>query len=204
MGTKLGHLAVLAIFLLAACGRNASTSSPQPQPDRPPAPPATDRAELWRLVDASNSSAGPLASVALFRQQLLKLPADDIVKVDQDFNRQLARAYSWQVWGAAYLINGGCSDDCFEYFRAWLIMQGRAVFEATLHDPDSLAGYVRLTEPAELEDALYVARDAYRQVTGNELDSAFVKDPDLGPGWDFDDKAQMKKRYPRLCQKFGC
>jgi hypothetical protein len=28
-------------------------------------------------------------------------------------------------WGAAYLANGGCSDDGFDYFRGWLIGQGR-------------------------------------------------------------------------------
>jgi len=26
--------------------------------------------------------------------------------------------------GAAYIINGGCSDDGFEYFRRWLVLQG--------------------------------------------------------------------------------
>lgn len=203
MGPKLGHVAVLAM-LFAACARNGSTSSPPAQPDRRHAPQATSGTEFWRLVDASRSPTGAIASVELFRQHLIKLPADEIVRLDQELHRQLARAYSWEVWGAAYLINGGCSDDCFEYFRAWLIMQGRTVFEKTLIDPDSLAGYSQLTQPAELEDALGVARDAYHQVTGTELNSALVRRPDLGNGWDFDDNAEMQKRYPRLCQKFGC
>jgi hypothetical protein len=38
----------------------------------------------------------------------------------------------------AYQLNGGCSDDCFVYFRCWLLAQGRASWEAALGDPDSL------------------------------------------------------------------
>ena len=36
-------------------------------------------------------------------------------------------SYRWDLWGAAYLANGGCSDDGFDYFRGWLIGQGRKV-----------------------------------------------------------------------------
>ncbi|MFC9245678.1 DUF4240 domain-containing protein [Streptomyces sp. NPDC057136] len=43
------------------------------------------------------------------------------------------------LWAAAYVINGGCSDDGFDYFRGWLIAQGREVFERTAADPDALA-----------------------------------------------------------------
>jgi hypothetical protein len=33
------------------------------------------------------------------------------------------------MWVAAYLMNGGCSDDGFDYFRGWLIAQGRTTLE---------------------------------------------------------------------------
>ena len=36
------------------------------------------------------------------------------------------------LWDAAYLINGGCSDDGFDYFRGWLVDQGRETFERCL------------------------------------------------------------------------
>lgn len=147
MTAKLVHVIGTIAVLLIACSRKSSSPSPPREPDQPQAPSPVAGAELWQLVDASKSPAEPTASVLMLRQRLGKLPADDIVRIDEDFRRQLARAYSWRVWGAAYLINGGCSDDCFVYFRAWLIMQGRTVFEATLRDPDSLAGYSRLTQP---------------------------------------------------------
>ena len=42
----------------------------------------------------------------------------------------------------AFIVNGGASDDGFDYFRGWLIAQGREVFEGTLAKPDSLADVI--------------------------------------------------------------
>ncbi len=50
-------------------------------------------------------------------------------------------AYAWPVWGAAYLVEGGCSDDAFMDFRDGLVLAGRATFERTLADPDTLADH---------------------------------------------------------------
>jgi hypothetical protein len=132
---------------------------------------------------------------------LVQLRPDDIRKIHHEFTRELTRSYSWELWGAAYIINGGCSDDCFDYFRAWLIMQGSTVFQAAVRDPDSLADYPHLAQPAEFEDALSVTRDAYLASTGKEPDRS-APHPRLGPVWDFDDHMEMKRRYPRLCRKF--
>jgi hypothetical protein len=40
---------------------------------------------------------------------------------------------------AAHPSDGGRSDDCFDYFRGWLIAQGREVLEHVVADPDALA-----------------------------------------------------------------
>jgi hypothetical protein len=45
----------------------------------------------------------------------------------------MAQSYRLDLWGAAYLVNGGCSDDGFDYFRGWLLRQGRATWQAALH-----------------------------------------------------------------------
>ncbi len=37
------------------------------------------------------------------------------------------------------MLNGGSCDDGFDYFRGWLIAQGRATFERIVADRDALA-----------------------------------------------------------------
>src|ERR687887_129997 len=116
--------------------------------------------EFWAMIDAAGAAAG--GEVELYgdtlRRVLTPLPPEELISFDSLFARHLDRAYLWELWGAAYLINGGCSDDCFVYFRAWLIMQGRDVYERALSDPDALAGVCdEPGEEAKCEDVLYVA-----------------------------------------------
>ena len=67
------------------------------------------------------------------------------------------------------------ATDGFDYFRGWLILQGREVFEHIVADPDALADLpvIRAQAPGaaylECEDTLYIASRAYRAATGEEL-----------------------------------
>jgi hypothetical protein len=119
-----------------------------------------------------------------------------------------AVSYRWDLWGAAYLLNGGCSDDGFEYFRGWLIAQGHEVFERVLEDPDVLADlpHVRreasADDPLDLEcESMYgVVWDAYQALTGTmDLPGSIVgRYPPLEQTWDFDDEQQVRQRLPHL------
>ena len=81
------------------------------------------------------------------------------------------RAYRWDLWAAAYIINGGASDDGFQYFRAWLVSRGQSVFEQALKDPAGLETFVPNDSAwlAELEEMLYLPVYALEQKTGEEV-----------------------------------
>ena len=57
--------------------------------------------------------------------QLATFHKEKILRYHQWFGRLHATLYRWDVWAAAYLIGGGCSDDAFIDFRAGIIAQGR-------------------------------------------------------------------------------
>lgn len=133
--------------------------------------------------------------------ELKKLPPDEIIAWDRIFDRLAAKAYTVDLWGAAYLINGGASDDGFYYFRCWLICMGRDVYEAALADPDSLADVVDPTLDAEAEP-YGAAPEAWAEVTGKpEADfytTRYTSTDLRGEDWDFDDDAEVRRRVPRL------
>jgi hypothetical protein len=119
----------------------------------------------------------------------------------------MADAHTWNLWGAAYLINGGCSDDGFVYFCAWLIGRGRAVYEAAVADPDTLADVVEEVGYGEyeLEMLMGVATPAYEEMTGEPMPKTGVRWPSNPKGreWDFEDDAKMRRRLPRLWARQG-
>src|SRR5205807_9971881 len=120
-------------------------------------------------------------------------------------NEKLIAACSWDLWGAAYLINGGCSDDGFDYFRAWLISRGRTVYEAAIKDPDSLAG---LTDPErddyEFEELWSVGLEVYKELTGEDMPPVHTRWPakPRGRRWNFDDDEELSRKLPALAEMY--
>jgi hypothetical protein len=160
--------------------------------------------EFWAIVDAT-SDADDQAGV--LEAALATRGADEILAFEERLQHLLAESYSWDLWGVAHLMMGGASDDGFDYFRGWLIGRGRAVYEAALADPQSLAdGYEPGVEPFEDEALLYAPLAAYGRVAGS--DAAFWSDPRSAPRlpdephgkrWDEDELAQ---RFPRVAERF--
>src|SRR5262245_49713213 len=130
-----------------------------------------DTKQFWKMIEHAKGHAQDLGhayvQIAILRGLLEKLTLNEIVEFDYILNTLMARSYHYDLWAAAYLINGGCSDDGFEYFRGWLILQGEKVFEDALKDPESLA---QVAEPdVENEDILGLAVESYQKRTGKEL-----------------------------------
>lgn len=125
--------------------------------------------EFWIIIDQTISKVQAAQSEGL-RAALAKLGPQEIAAFDATYRAMLDRAYRWDLWGAAYVINDGCSDDGFDYFCDWLISHGRKVFEAALADPESLSEVEDL-EDIRFEDFRYVAQEVFEQSTGQELDA---------------------------------
>jgi hypothetical protein len=168
--------------------------------------PAMDRNAFWGLIDEARSRAADDHAVPAAATALLAVrPREDILAFQQILWDLMAESYRDPLWGAAYQINGGCSDDGFDYFRAWLIGQGRAAYEGAVADPDSLATLPVVQAAAEQfmeldqEDVLSIAWNAYRTAFGEAIPQEWsVRYPKLEGGWDFDDRAETRRRLPRL------
>src|SRR6185436_15654596 len=157
---------------------------------------------FWQLIAETKQASGRAsdAQVAALQERLQSLPESEIVGFDGLLHEQLDRSYHRDLWAAAYIINGGCSDDGFDYFRAWLIAQGRDVFERALQDPESLA---EVAEPgAELELFMYVPIEAYEAKTKRKFPYPSRAPHEL-TGDEWEETAEcLQRKYPKLFAKF--
>ena len=168
-----------------------------------------EKAQFWQLIeDTKEKSGGECKSQAeLLQSSLLLLPAEEIAAFDKIFNALRAAAYRWDLWGAAYLINGGCSDDGFEYFRWWLIGQGKAIFAAALADPDSLADLIQddiawSDGEVECEEIGYAAMAAYKEKMGQEMpiEGYIHKSEPDGVQWD---EAELDALFSKIMARIN-
>ena len=177
-----------------------------------------DEACFWQIISQSLAVAQAEsddiaeqqeAQFAALKAALLALDWQDIIAFENRFDQLHFASYRQDLWCAAYLMNGGCSDDGFDYFRYWLASRGEAVFQAALANPDSLADYQFVSADSdyyEFEDFGYAAHEAFEEKTGSEmseyLDNAFTY-PEIEFAWSDDDPESMKRICPKLFAKFG-
>lgn len=171
--------------------------------------------DFWKVMDTGvrgGSALGDQAPVTkrqflnVVRKSLEFAARAEAKAFGTSMGAALVKANTWKLWGAAYILNGGCSEDSFLYFRLWLIAQGRDVFTKAVADPESLAAAdLRFGKPGdfELEELL----DEVDEAIG-ELDLAVSE---LCDGMDDVPKGttpkftpeELQRRYPKLCAKFA-
>jgi hypothetical protein len=211
-------VAVLAV--VSGCGGGSSVKSvPRPAAESAPAQPAPqatkvanpapappDDAAFWRLIAETREAAGNDTGrqSELLKDRLTQLSPQAIIEFARTRHRLDQRAYTWSLWGAASVIEDGCSDDCFRDFRGYVISLGRGPYERALANPDSLASVAQDAEAGDWEYADNVAPDAYSSVTGGDfpLDDSDLSGRPRGTPFSDSNTTGLARRYPRLAARF--
>lgn len=170
--------------------------------------------QFWTIVEKAIKESGndKEQMEEKLRGRLEKLPAKEVLSFHQRLQQVMDECCTWKLWGLAYVMAGGCSDDGFDYFRPWLVAQGRAVYEQVCKDPDSIANIkLRFAEDDEyeFEMLLGLAAGVYEELSGEDAyeqpeDPSIPKVKRLSDEeWDFDSEKEMRRRYPKTYAKYG-
>jgi hypothetical protein len=174
--------------------------------------------DFWAVIDRATADrpdppAAMVGADEVAKRAVAELATRDpaeIVAWGRHLDRVMAASGKEDLWAAAYLINGGCSEDGFDHFRGWLIANGRDVLAGAVREPDSLAELSSVRAAAstgavfEAAQVLSIADEAHEQATGAGLPPSEVPRtrPDASELWDFDDEDEMTRRLPRLAALF--
>ena len=175
-----------------------------------------DEEQFWAIVQTAVDEAGDdeEAYLEVVKRELSKLSLKEMIGFRLRTDKLLYDSYTSEMWCAGYLMNGGCSDDGFEYFRLWVISRGRKVYEAAMANPDNLIDYIGDDDEMdffEFESFWYVALEAFEEAVDAELYDYIDDDnfktcegnyPNFEFNWEEDEPESMQKLCPRLFEKF--
>ncbi|WP_081478719.1 DUF4240 domain-containing protein [Flavobacterium frigoris] len=168
-----------------------------------------DEEMYWSIIEKSIMGADNQEDQELFLiAEIEKLTPAEMIGFRLRTDKLLFDSYNPELWCAAYIVSGGCSDGGFEYFRCWLISQGKELFYNVKAKPDSLINQVvEGKESYEFEGFWYVAMNAFKNTTGEDLYSfidydKFVTNDENYPllkfNWNVDEPQTMEKICPNL------
>ena len=159
---------------------------------------------FWKVLEDAARPDG-LDQLESLKSELDRLKWFEVVEFQVRFEEALAAANRLELWGAAIVINGGCTERGFRDFRAWLVGRGRTVYEAALEQPDSLAdvldgdpvdGFGLDAAAVRIYEAKTGSSDFYERL--EPVKAPFTE----GLPIEFEDADAMKKRYPKLFQLY--
>lgn len=168
----------------------------------------------WKIIDASlQNSTNQDEQEQFLISEISKLTPTQMVGFRLRTDKLLYDTYTSEMWCASYLMNGGSSDDGFEYFRNWVISRGKDVYYKAKENPDTLISQKDFAEEDlyEFELFWYVALEAFEKNTGKELydyideDNFTTKEgnyPQFEFNWQEENPESMKKICPDLYAEF--
>ena len=170
-----------------------------------------DESIYWNIVEKSLKYKNNQDDQEEFLiKEIEKLSPKEIIGFRLRTDKFLYDTYNSEMWCAAYIMNGGCSDDGFEYFRNWVISRGKDVFYKAKENPDSLISeYIEGEEFYDFESFWYVALTAFENKTGKELYDYISDDfkttegnyPKINFTWKEEKPETMKEICPNLYEK---
>jgi hypothetical protein len=173
-----------------------------------------DEETYWGIIDNSIKGSTNKEDQEVFLiSEIEKLTPKEIVGFRLRTDKLLYDTYSSEMWCAAYLMNKGCSDNGFEYFRCWVISRGKSVYYDAKSNPDSLVKEIIEGEQIyEFESFWYVAMASFINKTSEELYpyidyDNFLTNEDNYPlisfNWNEENPDSLKNICPVLFEKLG-
>lgn len=158
-------------------------------------------AVFWELIAKAGEHAETVAEQIDALAALLEpFKPSEIKRFILLLREKLELAYRWDIWALAYIAQDGCSDDAFEAFRAWLVLQGQNVYETALKDVRRVLSHIPDGLISQADGLLAAVELAYENRAGEPMKPTRPKRVKIG-GREWREE-EVEKRYPEIWRHF--
>ena len=173
--------------------------------EKPKPKPTTDKRKIddnifWDIIEiARNNSENNSEFIEVLSNNLESFKATEIRRFEKIFLTKFEELNYWEIWALAYIVQRGCGNDGFDYFKSWVISKGQKAFE-TIKDLDVNKLKTFFDEDSQLEEMLNLAENVYELKTGALMQPVIVKKQRLlGKKWS---EENIESEFPILCKIF--
>lgn len=152
-----------------------------------------DEGSFWQIIYDSNEISGTSSEFTRnLESSLEKLNQAEINKFNKILHDKYNKLNSWDLWAIAYIVMGGCSDDGFDYFKMWIISQGKKVYEAALRGSGPISKALKPRWRYQCEGLFSAVSNAYFSRAGKAIKTIKLSGKISGKKWK---ESQLEERY---------
>ncbi len=165
-----------------------------------------DEINFWSIIESSGApdKCTPDEQCESIVADLALLPKEDLIEFENIRHRLLNQAYSWPMLKACFIVVSYVSDDVFEDFRHWVILNGKERFFKTLANPNCMVDYIQVEDPIEEitgEPLMMVYEEAWDgDIEEIEEKVTIPAPPQISNDWP--SKEELRQEFPELFDKF--
>ncbi|RRD40404.1 DUF4240 domain-containing protein [Leptotrichia sp. OH3620_COT-345] len=127
------------------------------------------RKDFWKYIDdAVKKHQDGFEAMTYLADMLTDKTNEEIFSFGIIVDEIMLESYNEKLWCASYLVNGDTGEDCFDFFRLWLISRGERIYNDVVKNPDNLIKYIEnsvdekfVQDFYENEDFFFIAVDAF-------------------------------------------
>lgn len=162
-----------------------------------------DEKHFWKLIEDSHHE-DPDTHADNLGDVLEDCTVLELVSFDRIYHEKINELRTWDLWGVAWLLLGGASDDSFDYFCDYILGQGQLAHKRAQTHPEDVGlalcamEYDGDFDSERLRYAAVTLIEEYTTLTGEpvELSDVYSAEP-TGEEWDED---ELFERFPRLAR----
>ena len=165
-----------------------------------------DEATFWRIVEDAGApdQCSPDEQCEAISEALADLSREDLVAFENVRHQFVGRLYTWPMLKACFIVLSYVSDDVFEDFRHWIILNGKERYLSALENPNNLVNFIKVDDPLEEitgESLMFVVENSWEgDIEEIEERVVIPKAPDIDDDWP--PKSELRREFPELFDNY--